>query len=507
MNDFLANTLETAKEYAPMLLAAVAILALGWIVASILSRVVRAAFRRISLDDRLSQRMSGGESDRSIQATEVISRGVYFLVMMLTLLAVFQSLQLTIITEPINGMMGEIMSYLPRIAGAGLLMLIAWIVASVVRAGLGAVLRATSLDSRLGESLPAETTDGTAPAKAPMSASQSLAEAVYWLVFLLFLPAVVGALGMQGLLGPAEDLTGQIVGFLPNLLAAALIFGVGWFVARIVQKVVTSLLFSAGVDRFAQRAGANLGSQGLSGVIGTVLYALILVPVLIASLNALKIDALTEPASAMLNTMLEALPMLLAALLVLAASFLIGRVVGGLVTNVLGGIGFDNVLLRLGLDPDRMARRPSQIAGTLVFTVILYFAVMEAFNLMGLTAVAVLASELLVFAGRVALGVLLLGAGMYVANLVAQVVSDSGAQNPPLLARVARVAVLVLTGAMALRQMGMASDIINMAFGLLLGAAAVAAAVAFGIGGRGIAERQLARWMGGSDNLRSRQAE
>lgn len=506
MNDFLANTLETAKEYAPMLLAAVAILAVGWIVASILSRVVRAAFRRLSLDERLGHRMSAGDEPRKVEATELISRGVYFLVMMLTLLAVFQSLKLTIITEPINGMMGEIMSFLPRIAGAGILMLVAWVVASVVRAGLGAVLRATSLDSRFSETLPAETADDPA-AKPALSVSQSLAEAAYWLVFLLFLPAVVGALGMQGLLGPAENLTGQIMGFLPNLLAAALIFAVGLFVARIVQKIVTGLLFAAGVDRFAQRAGVGLGEQGLSGVIGTVLYALILIPVLIASLNALKIDALTEPASAMLNTMLDALPMLLAALLVLAASFLIGRVVGGLVTNVLGGIGFDNVLLRLGLDPGRMARKPSQIVGTLVFTVILYFAVMEALNLVGLTAVSVLASELLVFAGRVALGVLLLGAGMFVANLVAQVVLDSGARNAPVLARIARIAVLVLTGAMALRQMGMASDIINLAFGLLLGAAAVATAVAFGIGGRGIAERQLARWTEGSDGLRSRKAE
>ncbi|MGN6698012.1 MAG: hypothetical protein ACTHMR_07635, partial [Thermomicrobiales bacterium] len=59
----------------------------------------------------------------------------------------------------------------------------------------------------------------------------------------------------------------------------------------------------------------------------------------------------------------------------------------------------------------------------------------------------------------------------------------------------AQAAILVLAGAMALRQMGVADDIINLAFGLLLGAVAVATAIAFGVGGREVAGRELARWV------------
>lgn len=58
----------------------------------------------------------------------------------------------------------------------------------------------------------------------------------------------------------------------------------------------------------------------------------------------------------------------------------------------------------------------------------------------------------------------------------------------------ARVAILILAGSMALRQIGVASDIINLAFGLILGAAAVAVAIAFGFGGREIAAKQLREW-------------
>ena len=64
-------------------------------------------------------------------------------------------------------------------------------------------------------------------------------------------------------------------------------------------------------------------------------------------------------------------------------------------------------------------------------------------------------------------------------------------RNSAILATVARFAILLLALTMALRQMGIAEDIITLAFGLLLGSAAVAAAIAFGWGGRDIAKRQL----------------
>ena len=60
---------------------------------------------------------------------------------------------------------------------------------------------------------------------------------------------------------------------------------------------------------------------------------------------------------------------------------------------------------------------------------------------------------------------------------------------------IARVAILVLAGAMSLRQMGLANEIVVLAFGLIVGAVAVAAAIAFGIGGRDVAKRKLEEWL------------
>src|SRR5205085_5631564 len=86
------------------------------------------------------------------------------------------------------------------------------------------------------------------------------------------------------------------------------------------------------------------------------------------------------------------------------------------------------------------------------------------------------------------------GVGLYIANLVANAIWASAGKNAGLLALAARISILVLAGAMALRQMGLAPEIIQTAFTLLLGAVAVAVALAFGLGSRDVAARIVADW-------------
>jgi hypothetical protein len=105
-----------------------------------------------------------------------------------------------------------------------------------------------------------------------------------------------------------------------------------------------------------------------------------------------------------------------------------------------------------------------------------------------------LMSRFLLLGGRVILGLIIFGVGLFVANFAAGVVRSSGTRQAGVLALATRVSIIVLAGAMGLGQMGLASDIINLAFGLLLGAIAVAVALAFGLGARDIAGRTIEDW-------------
>ena len=115
-----------------------------------------------------------------------------------------------------------------------------------------------------------------------------------------------------------------------------------------------------------------------------------------------------------------------------------------------------------------------------------------------------LLAEFLVFGGQILIGLLIFAVAIYLADLAAGVVRASSVPQPRLMALVTRWAILLLGGAMALRQMGLANEIITVAFGLLLGAVAVAAALAFGLGGREVAAEELREWR---EALQSGEAE
>jgi hypothetical protein len=106
------------------------------------------------------------------------------------------------------------------------------------------------------------------------------------------------------------------------------------------------------------------------------------------------------------------------------------------------------------------------------------------------------------FAGNVLLGVIIFVIGYWLAGVSARVIRSSDVANEDLLARCAHAAIVVLATIMALRQAGLGEDVVTLAFGLLLGAAAVATAIAFGIGGRDAAHRYVERWTRGTGGAR-----
>ena len=256
------------------------------------------------------------------------------------------------------------------------------------------------IDERIG---------GDAGDAASTSVANSVAEAVYWLVFLLFLPAILGALALEGLLQPVQSLVDELLGFLPNILGAGLILVVGWFMANLVRRIVTNLLASIGADGLAERIGVrdSLGTMRLSGLIGLIVYVLILLPVLIAALNALAIDAVTAPASEMLSSILNAIPALFGVAILIAIAYFVGRVVADLISKVLAGAGFDNILVTLGLaKAPAGGRKPSEVIGTLILVSLMLFASIEAAGLLGFAVLGELISRFLVLAGQVVLGLI-----------------------------------------------------------------------------------------------------
>jgi len=502
------------------LLGALAILLIGWLIAGIVSKVVRSLLNRTDVDNRLAAMISGGRTQSDLKVENLIAAVIFWIIMILAVVAALNALNLQTVSTPLNAFLNQIFGFLPRLGSAAVLIAIAWVLATVVKAIVVRTAQSFSLDERLSEQSP---TDPMSPA--PFLLSETLGNALYWFVFLFFLPLVLGVLDLQGPLQPVQNLLDQILGALPNILKAVLIGVVGWFVARIVRGIVTNLLSATGADQIGAKFGLSrsTGGQSLSWLIGTVVYVLILIPTATAALDALAIPAISNPATSMLNQILSALPKIFTAALILAIAYVIAKFVADLVTNLLSGIGFNNVFQWLGLpsptpqvpyssefqtgetlrDPTLTdptiskptIRTPSEIVGVVVLVGIMLVATVAAIDVLQFEALRQIVAGLLVVFGRILVGLVVFAVGLYLANLAYSLINSSGSRQANLLGQTARVSIIALVAAMALQQMGIAPNIVNLAFGLLLGAIAVAIALSFGLGGREVAAEQLREWL------------
>jgi hypothetical protein len=237
-----------------------------------------------------------------------------------------------------------------------------------------------------------------------------------------------------------------------------------------------------------------LGQQLLSNILGLVVFAIMIVPVTYSALNALALNSITQPVENVFTKVLSVVPGILTALVILLVAHFLGRLAGQLVTNFLTGVGFNSVLAHLGLPERRDARTASELIGSGVRLGIMLFALIEAAQALGFASISNLVAQFTVFAGQLLTGLLIFGAGLFLANLAVSAIEGSGLASATILATAARIAICVLAGAMALRQMGLANEIVQLAFGLLLGAGAIAIALAFGLGGRESAAKMIEDW-------------
>ena len=300
----------------------------------------------------------------------------------------------------------------------------------------------------------------------PGRISHAVPEIVYWVVLLLFLPPILAALDLEGVLLPIETVVNQVITFLPNVLGAIIIFLVGWFIARIAKAVVTNLLAAVGFDKAAERLGLRriLGSRTPSALLGGITYLLVLFPVILTGLDRLSLDVITRPASDMLARVFDALPLLLVAVALLLTAYVVGRVIANLARDLLRQAGFDHVLTRIGLTSTTTADEfaASNVVRVVVLALIMLFASIEAASLVGFDNAAALLTRLLQFTGQFLLGVVFLGFGVFLANLSARAISASRVPQARLLALAARVGILLFTTAVGLRQMGIANEIIEL---------------------------------------------
>lgn len=455
------------------ILGAIVVLFVGWIIALLAGAGVRKLLARFSINQRLST-STGHVHD----VEHIAARIVFWFILIIAIVASFNILNLYAVSTPFSNMINKVLLFIPSILSALAIGVLGWILAIAVRSGLTAILARTSLDEKLSAEV------GVQPL------SNNIGQIAYWLILLLFLPMVLSALGLTGLLTPVQNLVNDLLLFIPNIFAAVVIGVVGYFVAVIVKGIVVGFVAGINLQSTAERIGVKQATS-LPNLAGTIVFLLILIPTLIAALDALDIKAISLPAINMLNQILYAIPHIVAAALILIITYVVVKFVSAIIVSLIAGTGADEVPARLDLQRFLGNTRLSEVVGYLVIFFAMLFAVTEAANRLGFQQVSDLVSIFITFGANVLLGVAIFIIGFWLANLVAGIVQRGNYGCATWLANLVRVLIIGLVIAMGLRAMGIADSIVNLAFGLTLGSVAVAFALAFGLGGREPAAKLL----------------
>ncbi|HEX8364656.1 MAG TPA: mechanosensitive ion channel [Allosphingosinicella sp.] len=394
---------------------------------------------------------------------------------------------------------GELMEWLPRILGAIAILVVAWILARAAKWAIAKVVDRVPALKRHYEAEPGKTLGSL------------IGDVVFWLILLVGIMLALQPLRLTPVLQPVQRLANNAFSFIPNIIGAALIFIVGLVVAKIVRRLVEGALLAANADGWMRRAGLAEPASGapatvagapaevstaprprssLSRSVATLVFYLIMIPVTIAALDALRIEAISGPATQMLRTISDAIPNVLGALILLAIGFVLGKLAKAAVEQLLPSMGFDRSVSALGFSTGTVS--PSRTVGTAVMIAILLFFAVQAAQLLHSPIIAAMLAQVLELGGQVLFGTVIILAGVVIARVVSGLVS--GAEATGWLPAIVRWSIIALAVAMGLRFMGLANEIVIIGFTAIIGSAAVACALAFGLGGRPTAHKLLERW-------------
>src|SRR2546421_1280591 len=205
-----------------------------------------------------------------------------------------------------------------------------------------------------------------------------------------------------------------------------------------------------------------------------------------------------------LNLVFAFIPKLISFLVILLVGWIVASVVSKAVTFLLRKIGFDRLSERIGLTrlEQRMGLRmdAAGVLGKVVYWFIFLIFLVPAVDALGLTTVSNILNQIIAYIPNVFVAILVLFLGTLAATFVADIIRGATAStnmgNPNMFANVARYAILGFAALIALEQLQIAPSLLNILFTAIVGAAAIAFGLAFGLGGHDAARRWLARTEG-----------
>lgn len=303
---------------------------------------------------------------------------------------------------------------------------------------------------------------------------------------------------MSNIIDSFTSVLDKIIGFLPNLIGAIVLLLIAWIIAIIVKKIIVKGLGALGFEAWLQKKGlvddqgGKSNSDGIVQTFGKLAYFFIFLLFLPPVFDQLKMKAVSMPIKGMMTSMFNFAPKIVVAVIILIVGLFIAKILGTLVKNVLANFKVSRFNKYVNFGEDKNSIDIPVATGWIISTLVGLFFAVQALNTVNLTVLNKIGDAIIGYLPLVISGAIILALGFIGGNLIAKLLNKS--TGNAMLAEIAKYLVIIVSVFMTLDQLHFAKSIVNVAFLLILGAVAVAFAIAFGIGGKSFAEQQLSKF-------------
>lgn len=317
MNKFI----ETIKSWFDLLgptvgpwVLAIVIIIVGYVVAKLIAGLVQKGLKAITIDDKLAK-LLGKDCDGCEKG---FSKFLFYLLMLFVVVFALNVAGQSKAVEPLQQILDQIFGFIPRLIAALAIGFVAWILATLARNVLQALLSATNVDERLGlgENKPI---------------TNSVGMVAFFGIILLLLPSVLNALELNEISEPINKIVNQITGYVPSLFSGIILFSIGYLVASIVQKVLSNVLSTIGTDKLLSKLGYSGGDliagKPLSVVISYIAMATILVIIGAEAIKVLQLEFISDLSTGFVDGYFN----ILAAVIIFCVAIYVANIVGQLI--------------------------------------------------------------------------------------------------------------------------------------------------------------------------------
>lgn len=302
-------------------------------------------------------------------------------------------------------------SSLVTMIGALLIFVIGWIIAGVIGSLAHKVLDKVGINQKMNAST-GKTYD----------LAHLVSRVVFWFVFIIAISAALSFLRLDAISVPFANMINQVLLFIPNLLGAAALAVLGWVVATVARSALAGVLNRTTLD---EKLASEAGVQPMSDNIANIAYWVILLMFLPMVLQQLGLTGLLTPVNNMIAKVLEFIPNMVVAGIILFVGYIIAKILRGIVTNVVASLNIQSVAQKVGIGNQT---KLANMAGTLVYLLVMITAIIMGLDALKIESISHPATnmlnEIMTAIPNILLAVVILGLSYFVARFIADIVKN-----------------------------------------------------------------------------------